>query len=141
MFPLLDADIPIDEIRRKCPVLFWTIVVTASRSLPAYSHIFADLRHILPSLISGTFFHRDYYSILPCQALLVLCVWPLPIEKQREDVRWIYSGIAMQMAIASGLHKVDFVHEYADAGATKPSAQERRAMIRTWHCTCFVTSM
>ena len=141
MFPLLDPDIPIEEIRRRCPVLFWTIIATAARSLPAYAKIFSDLRQIIPSLISGPFFQRDYYSILPCQALLILCVWPLPVEQQKNDVCWIYSGIAMQMATASGLHKVDFAHEYAIVGATKPSAQERRAMVRTWYCTCFVASM
>lgn len=39
------------------------------------------------------------------QALLFLCMWPLPVERQQHDPSWLYSGIAVNAALYLGLHR------------------------------------
>lgn len=67
-------------------------------------------------------------------------MFPLPTEKSREDVRWTYSGIAMQMATLAGLHKTGSDQEYRKAGAVSASDKDRRELTRTWCCCCYVNA-
>ena len=67
-------------------------------------------------------------------------MFPVPTEKSREDVRWMYSGIAMQMATLAGLHKIGSDQEYRKAGAVSATEKDRRELIRTWYCCCYVNA-
>lgn len=67
-------------------------------------------------------------------------MFPLPLENSREDVRWVYSGIAMQMAMLAGLHTTGSAHEYRNAGALRAVEKDQRDLNRTWYCCCYVNA-
>lgn len=140
LFPVLDSQLNIWNVRSQSPLLFWTIIATASRHSPQHQDVFENLQKLLPTLVTEQLFYRSY-TLAPCHALLILCIWPLPISKQREDVRWVYSGMAMQMATLAGLHKLDSAHEYDRAGTTRASHLDRNLLCRTWYCCCYVNSL
>ena len=43
------------------------------------------------------------------QAILILCLWPLPVDTMWKDPSHTMAGAAMQLAVQNGLHK--FRHE------------------------------
>jgi hypothetical protein len=138
-FPVLDVDIEPISTLNACPLLFWCIVVTASRNLPLQQDLFRDLCKLLPSLLSELMIQRTT-SVHSIQALLILSMWPLPVQRQSEDMRWIHSGIAMQMALQAGLHQVGYEHEYrAFTGFRNHNDEQKHT--RIWRCWCFVNAM
>ncbi|KAI1629490.1 hypothetical protein EDD37DRAFT_617138 [Exophiala viscosa] len=114
LFPVLHPTIAPSSVQRDCPTLFWVIIVTAARS--SRPDLYPALCDLVPQMVSGSFLFQSH-SAQPCQAILILCMFPLPTVKSREDVRWMYSGMAMQMATLVGLHKTGSDHEYRSAGA------------------------
>ncbi|KIV79575.1 hypothetical protein, variant 1 [Exophiala sideris] len=137
LFPVLDPAIAPSSIQIDCPPLFWAVITTAARS--TRPDLYPALCDLVPSMISGTFFHQSH-SAQPCQALLILCMFPLPTTKSREDVRWMYSGMAMQMATLVGLHKTASDHEYRKAGTVRVPEEDRQELTRTWCCCCYANA-
>ncbi|KAE9382121.1 hypothetical protein N431DRAFT_440904 [Stipitochalara longipes BDJ] len=137
LFPILDLTTTPYPLHIDCPTLFWAIVTTASRIIRP--GLYTALCDLVPQLISRNFFHQSY-SVQPCQAMLILCMFPMPINKNCEDVRWVYSGIAMQMATLAGLHTRSSDHEYRKAGAASATERDRQEFSRTWYCCCYVNA-
>jgi len=135
--PVLDCTVTPSALQKDCPTLFWVIITTASRSVRP--ELYTMLCELVPQLISGKFFHQSY-STQPCQALLILCMFPMPTVKSREDVRWMYSGMAMQMATLAGLHKTGWDQEYRKAGTVGANEKDQRELTRTWYCCCHVNA-
>ncbi len=68
------------------------------------------------------------------QALLLLCVWPLPVEKQHWDPSWRYCSLAIAAAQELGLHTPDSQWEHL---TTLPSAN---TTLKIW-TACVLVAM
>ena len=114
------------------PFLFWAIVGTGAR------------RHRDPVLLERVGKHimeialPSLYSIskpIPAiQAVLVLCLWPLPISTVLKDPSHALIGAAVQLAVQNGLHMVGYEQDFART-LSKSTESERLSRARLWiHC-------
>ncbi|KAF7973110.1 hypothetical protein HWV62_16224 [Athelia sp. TMB] len=136
---------PINTHRAE-PLLFWTILTIASRR-PAVS---AEAKHVLygadgEGLRSVTYRQLAEevkasvaaLGIIPprhvdaVQALLLLCEWPLPSIRTRDDRSWHYSSLAIQIALQLGLHRPHFSHEFSARVEEQPAADSIEGQERT----------
>ncbi|KAF9890458.1 hypothetical protein FE257_005863 [Aspergillus nanangensis] len=92
--PILDLAKPINSIWNDNRLLFWTIVVISTSKHPVYSPYFPLLQAPFKRLLSE-FLVNSIRCIYTVQALLLLCLWPFPVEKQQDDPSWDYSGMAV----------------------------------------------
>ena len=135
----MDEQVAPSTIIEASPLLFWTIIFTASRTLLSQQQYFPFLCSQLPGLLAN-FMNRRYHSVYTMQAMLIVSMWPPPIQRQSDDMRWMYSGIAMQMAMQAGCHRVGYEHEY-HAFTYRRSPADERNHTRVWRCWCFVNAL
>jgi transcriptional regulatory protein LEU3 len=64
------------------------------------------------------------------QAILILCLWPLPVDAMWKDPSHAMAGAAMQLALQSGLHKVR--HEQ-DFRRTQSNSSDRNTGVFRAH--------
>lgn len=93
----------------------------------------------MPGLLA-TLMTRRNHSVYTMQSLLILSMWPLPVQRQSDDMRWIYNGMVMQMALQAGCHRVGYEHEYHAFSYSKSPSDERNHT-RIWRCWCFVNAL
>lgn len=116
------------------PFLFWTIVIVVA------SHFPGSPNHELYGLIQEPYRELLKEEILNAplplhkiQALLILCIWPLPVGHQPNDPSWLYCGIAIQAARYMSLDREQSVPSLRSLGVASDSAQSR---VNTW-LACF----
>ncbi|KAI0449846.1 hypothetical protein F5B21DRAFT_517875 [Xylaria acuta] len=100
------VSININTIHRSSPFLFWTIIiVVASRTMtPLFEQLFNQIARPFQDM-ARTEALQAPLTLQKIRALLLLCMWPMPVNSQREDPSWIYSGIAVNSALYLGLHR------------------------------------
>ncbi|KAK4234665.1 fungal-specific transcription factor domain-containing protein [Achaetomium macrosporum] len=86
-----------------CPLLFWSVVAVASRATPALEGIRPRLVWPIRRLASESILQPRSLSII--QALLLLCLWPMPYASLIDDPSWAFCGIATQKALQLGLYR------------------------------------
>ncbi|KAF5561478.1 nucleoside-diphosphate-sugar epimerase [Fusarium napiforme] len=81
------------------PFLFWTIITIVLCRLPEAENIalFQLLRAPYERLVQETVTDAPL-PLYKVQALLLLCNWPLPTDKQWKEPSWLYCGVAIQAA-------------------------------------------
>ena len=121
------------------PILFWTIILVACRHVLTQQQHFPCLSKKLPALL-GSLMVARHSSSHTIQALLILSMRPPPVQRQTEDMRWIYSGMTLQLALQAGYHRVGYEHEYLAFPYSK-SAVEERKHTRLWRAWCFVNAL
>lgn len=115
------------------PFLFWTIIATGARSYPDDPIVFERvIRQILRIALGSLFSMAN--PVPTIQAVLVLCLWPAPINTMFKDPSHALAGAAMQLAVGIGLHvfgnEQDFVRQNIDANDSETSLR-----FRLWiHC-------
>ena len=68
------------------------------------------------------------------QAVLILCLWPLPISTMWKDPSHALIGAAVQLAVQNGLHVVGHEQDFART-LSKSTESERLGRARLWiHC-------
>ena len=68
------------------------------------------------------------------RAVLVLCLWPLPISTMWKDPSHALIGAAVQLAVQNGLHVVGHEQDFART-LSKSTESERLSRARLWiHC-------
>lgn len=118
----------INVIHQTSPLLFWTIILISSRHTEMLIEPYKNL--LSRQLIEPV---RSLYTI---HALLLFCLWPLPVRKQILDSSWNYCGFAVSAAIRMGLHQLEATFEY---DFSQFSAQDLEIRRRTW-LGCFIIS-
>lgn len=109
--PILDDESETAAIFDASPILFWTIIFVASKHLPSLQSHFQILRKKLLILLGSLMVSR-HQSMHTIQALLILTMWSPSIRRLAEDIRWMYSGMILQMILQAGYHRVGYEHEY-----------------------------
>ncbi|KAI0521737.1 hypothetical protein F5B22DRAFT_549114 [Xylaria bambusicola] len=89
-------------------LLFWTIItIVASRlTIPSCEGLYYQVIEPFQDMVKT----EALQAPLPLQSILalsILCVWPLPVDRQIKDPSWIYSGIATNSAFYLGLHRIN----------------------------------
>lgn len=123
--PILDTRTSIGSMQKNTPLLFWTIIAVSCRFHPNYCHMLPLLRDPYQVLL-GRALTTSPMSLCTVQALLVLCHWPFPCEKQPQDPSWNYCGTAINAALYLGLNSPKY----------HISSQEQNIRSRTW-LACF----
>lgn len=114
-----------------CPLLAWALVAVAARVSPNLSGIHARLTWPVRRLASESIL--DPRSLPTIQALLILCLWPMPYAALIDDPSWNFSGIAIYKALRLGLHRpLDRLIQQ-----TNGDGHMARAMYKTW-LVCFL---
>ena len=108
------------------PFLFWTIVIAVASHLPGspnrelYDCIQEPYKELLKNEIVDT-----PLPLHKIQALLILCVWPLPVDTQPRDPSWLYCGMAIYAARFMGLDREEIVPSLRSLGVASGRAQAR----------------
>ena len=119
-------------------LLFWTIVAVASRVSPAHAHLYRQLLHPIRRLVMASV-HDPDGQLQQIQALLILCVWPLPYGSSTDDPTWMYCGIASHKALGIGLHRVSSKQEFDPDYRSRPGKEIDRIRNNIW-AACFVAN-
>ncbi|KAF5712237.1 transcription factor [Fusarium globosum] len=119
------------------PFLFWTIVTIVLCRLPEPHSIplFQLLRAPYERLVQETVTDAPL-PLYKVQALLLLCNWPLPTDKQWKEPSWLYCGVAIQAARYLSLDRQQTIPSLRVIGVTSGSIRSR---INTW-LSCFSVS-
>lgn len=85
-------------------------------------------------MLSG-YFVKSIRCIYTIQALLLLCLWPFPVDNQREDPSWEYCGVAVAavLKLTSNGSQTDW------SEANEQCLEDVRWRLKTW-LECFVVS-
>lgn len=78
---------------------------------------------------------RSIRSTYTIQALLLLCLWPFPVQSQLDDPSWEYCGMAVAAALKMGLED----RPVSWGQTVRPSPDEHIPRLKAW-LGCFVVS-
>ncbi|KAJ6016192.1 hypothetical protein N7540_010783 [Penicillium herquei] len=93
----------ITGLHAKSPLLFWTIILIAS-------HEHGRLAFLYPELITGvetvlsSLLLKAIQRLEDIQALLLLCLWPIPQSQYFQNPAWNYVGLASHAAMQLHFH-------------------------------------
>ena len=95
-------DLSLPGYHERSPFLFWSIVCTGARRF-ANSDFFRESVSKVRSL-TGSSLLQIQDPIPTIQAILILCMWPLPVDTMWKDPSHALAGAAYQLAVQNGLH-------------------------------------
>jgi hypothetical protein len=104
--PILNTDMDLRSLYKSSPTLFWTIIIISVRWHPKLHGMTSLLTKPYNSLLGETLV-GPITSIESIQAIVLICYWPLSIDKQLEDPSWNYCGLATHAATRLRLNRVD----------------------------------
>ncbi|KAI1114105.1 hypothetical protein F5Y14DRAFT_191022 [Nemania sp. NC0429] len=135
-FPIL-ISININNIYNSSPLLFWTIIaiVSSHTTVPSAERLFDQIAGHFHDMVRAEVLQAPL-PLQKIQALLLLCVWPMPVDKQHDDPSWLHSGIAVNAALYLGLHRSSPSHPTRRIGGFSGTPLES---IVTW-LGCFYVS-
>ncbi len=84
----------------------------------------APYRELLGKVLAG-----PITTLESIHGIIMLCLWPLAVDKQSQDSSWNYCGLVTNAALRMGLHK-----DGAESNSTRSRIPKTDAMIRanTW---------
>ena len=119
-----------------CPLLFWTIMALAAKHSENHSHLYLQLKELVPHLATDVDKFASQ-SLAVVQALLILCWWPFPSGAAIANPSWLYCGLAVHRALQSGLHRpLNYSDFYFQGILDNESSVTRQ---RTW-LACFIVN-
>ncbi|EJS44625.1 sef1p [Saccharomyces arboricola H-6] len=117
------------ELYAQSQLLFWTVMLTACLSDPEPT-MYCKLSSLIKQLAIETCWIRTPRSTHISQALLILCIWPLPNKKVLDDCSYRFVGLAKSLSYQLGLHRGEFISEFTRTQTSMPNAEKWRT--RTW---------
>ncbi|CCD25236.1 Sef1p NDAI_0E04190 [Naumovozyma dairenensis CBS 421] len=127
-FPILHTNSAI-ELYSQSQLLFWTVMLTACLSDPEPT-MYIKLASLIKQLAVETCWMRTPRSTQISQALLILCIWPLPNQKVLDDCSYRFVALAKSLSYQLGLHRGKFIQEFTRTQTSMPNAEKWRT--RTW---------
>lgn len=130
-FPVLDPTLDHENCLAHSPVLFWTIIIITSKIVnrKRYEELQPSVRALVGDIAA-----TGYQSVAECQALCLLCVWPLDaVESRGSDNIHLYARMAHGIATERGLHRPGFQYEFQHTEDTRTGqAGTPEARNKTW---------
>ncbi|KAG0662363.1 suppressor protein sef1 [Maudiozyma exigua] len=127
-FPIMYTN-SVTELYSQSQLLFWTVMLTACLSDPEPT-LYNKLSVVIKQLAIETCWMRTPRSTHITQALLILCIWPLPNQKVLDDCSYRFVGLAKSLSYQLGLHRGEFITEFTRSQTSMPNAEKWRT--RTW---------
>lgn len=127
-FPILSSN-SATELYSQSQFLFWTVILTACLS-DVEPSLYMKLSSLIKQLAIETCWIRTPRSTHISQALLILCIWPLPNQKVLDDCSYRFVGLAKSLSYQLGLHRGKFIAEFTRTQTSMPDAEKWRT--RTW---------
>jgi transcriptional regulatory protein LEU3 len=96
-------DRPPEQLYPKCPAAFWAIVSVGARKYQQDPHLLDFIGSRIVDLAVSSIYSMT--NATPAiAAVLLLCLWPIPINTTYKDPSHALAGAAMQLALQNGLH-------------------------------------
>lgn len=135
--PVLEPEKPPDHYYDLCPLLFWTVILVASRRHEDDMMLFQGLKGDYEKLIWSTIgcVPQNYHVV---KALALLCTWPLPTSSTSSDQTFILSGVMRQIALQAGLHRPSHVQDFS-RNKIELRDEEIQDRLKTW-AVCNIVS-
>lgn len=127
-FPIMSST-SATELYSQSQLLFWVVCLTACLSDPEPT-LYNQLASLIKQLAIETCWIRTPRSTHISQALLILCIWPLPNQKVLDDCSYRFVGLAKSLGYQLGLHRGKFISEFSRTQVSLPDAEKWRT--RTW---------
>lgn len=127
-FPIIQTN-SATELYSQSQLLFWTTMLTACLSDPEPT-MYLKLASLIKQLAIETCWLHTPRSTHISQALLILCIWPLPNQKVIDDCSYRFVGLAKSLSFQLGLHRGEFISEFTRTQTSMPDAEKWRT--RTW---------
>lgn len=109
---IFDPEKTPNQVYEYSTFLFWAVIYVGARKYYKDPTIVEALALPLARLTRESLFDPEY-AISTLQAVLILCLWPLPVDSTFKDQTHAIAGAAMQLAIQKGLpyssRRQDFV--------------------------------
>ncbi|KAJ9610476.1 hypothetical protein H2200_005253 [Cladophialophora chaetospira] len=109
---LFDPNMLPERYYELSPFLFWCIVATGARRYADDPTLFQRIVSQVLKIALETLF--SFSNPFPkIQAVLLLCLWPIPTNTLWQDSSHALAGVAMQLAVQNGLHIFGHEQDYA----------------------------
>jgi transcriptional regulatory protein LEU3 len=119
-----------DEIYNQSEFLFWTMVITGARTYKKDPTIVEALINPVKALMRESLFD-PLQAISTIQAVLLLSLWPTPINTTFKDQTHAMTGAAMNLALQKGLSKSSRKQDFAGV-PLKYSESDQVFRARLW---------
>ncbi|EXJ69247.1 uncharacterized protein A1O5_07283 [Cladophialophora psammophila CBS 110553] len=129
-----------EQYYERSPFLFWSIVATGARRFADDPTLFQRVvSQVLQIALRALF---SYSNPVPnIQAVLILCLWPVPTNTMFRDSSHTLAGVAMQLAVQNGLHIFGREQDYSRQNIDAKNS-EVALRFRLWiHCVVTFQSM
>lgn len=127
--PFLDPDQPPNQYMTHSNLLFWSIIVIASRrydNQALLNQLSPPLTRLLWSTISEVPHNHQVVK-----AMCLLCTWPLPASTTSSDPTHILSGVMMKTATGIGLHRPSHTQDFSRVSVDL-SKEQLHDRVVTW---------
>ena len=136
--PILEKKSSIPEMYEANRLLFWTVILVASKRHPKYSRLYRQLIDHYGALLGVTLL-KPLQSISIVHAILILCLWPGIAVREAEDPSWHYCGLALNSAMQMSLHHARYPHSFDGFGESRTTEASAEVRALTW-MACFQIS-
>lgn len=137
-FPFLDpATFSIARSLEVSPLLFWTIIAIANNF--QNRSLYRKLQPVVRRLVADVLYPSGH-GLETCQALCLLCLWPLEGQDPNDEPVFLYAGMLTHLAMRTGLHRAEWQHEYKNINMLRGPNERHsfRDMVHTWAACVFV---
>lgn len=136
--PILEWSPSIQALHQSSRLLFWTIIIVACRHHPTHAHLLETLQESYERLLQSAIC-KAMHSVQTVQAVLIICLWPMPRLHQSEDPSWMFCGLAMNSALHLRLNEPTIPQQLADYDHSNAGKISVRSRTMTW-LACFQIS-
>lgn len=135
--PIIPPEISIVRIHESSSVLFWTILAISTQRavLPSHVTISQSLKEPFLRLFKSEILNPPL-PLQTIQAITYLAMYPYPVDTQKSDPSWLYSGVGINAAMYMGLHRAKQTPSLRSIGVP---AGPPRSRAHTW-LGCFLSN-
>ena len=134
LIPILEPDLSPNEYYERSPFLFWTIVFVGSRRYTA-DPILLSLLSPRINIMALHALEARAAPIQTIQGILLLLLWPVPINTMHRDFSHVLSGAAIHLAMQIGLHVVGSGQDFARTRLNPSIHTQKVFRAQLWmHC-------
>ncbi|OOF93606.1 hypothetical protein ASPCADRAFT_132614 [Aspergillus carbonarius ITEM 5010] len=135
--PLLDPASSPDQYYARSPLLFWAIILVASRRWTEEPGLFVSLTAPVKRLLWDTIANPPHtWHVV--QSILLVCLWPFPTSSLSSDITSILVSTAQTIAVRMGLHRPEAIQDFSRT-KRRLNVEETAEVARTW-ATCYITA-
>ncbi|OJZ85566.1 hypothetical protein ASPFODRAFT_135390 [Aspergillus luchuensis CBS 106.47] len=135
--PLLDPTISPNQYYARSAVLFWSIILLASRRYTEEPGLFVSLTAPVKKLLWDTIANPPHtWHVV--QAIILVCLWPFPTSSLSSDITSILLSTAQTISLRIGLHRPEAIQDFSRT-KKRLMPDEMAEVARTW-ATCYITA-